>query len=184
MDPQRPSNFLLDSPQLSSQTRSMGWKNYRHSPRTPITPLRMFIPNLLPTLLQRQQGFPNIISNLGMGALEWQIQLLLFVEKAIQVHSIGPLRWYQEQGRGTLMLWMRHSIYPLRCTPLPWVQHSISPWKQNRVQRRCTLSLWDAAFNMPIEMERRGRQMRPLTPRVRGQGTYNRQFDMGFWNGQ
>ena len=42
----------------------------------------------------------------------------------------------------------------------------------------------DAGFNMPIEMERRGRQMRPLTPRVRGQGTYNKQFNMGFWNGQ
>lgn len=33
MDPQRPSNYLLDSPQLSPQVRSMDWKNYYRSPQ-------------------------------------------------------------------------------------------------------------------------------------------------------
>lgn len=41
----------------------------------------------------------------------------------------------------------------------------------------------DRTFNMPIEMERR-RQIRPVTPSGSGQGTYNEQFDMRFWNGE
>ncbi|RVW41929.1 hypothetical protein CK203_081594 [Vitis vinifera] len=180
MDPQRPSNFLLDSPQLSSQTRSMGWKNYRHSPRTPyytpenVHPQSFAYTPAAPTRfdypvhnsLQHVPDAPAVRGKSNSGAFHRPIEM---VSRARQRYPYAVDETFN---------------IPIEMHPFAMGATLNKPMETEQSAKEMHPFAVDAAFNMPIEMERRGRQMRPLTPRVRGQGTYNRQFDMGFWNGQ
>ncbi|WKA07301.1 hypothetical protein VitviT2T_025145 [Vitis vinifera] len=211
MDPQRPSNFLLDSPQLSSQTRSMGWKNYRHSPRTPhytpenVHPQSFAYTPAAPTrfdypvhnsLQHVPDGFPVNQPKLNLQRFPQHHQQLRYGGFGV-ANTAPAVRGKSNSGafhRPIEMVSRARQRYPYAVDEtlnIPIEMHPFAmgatlnkPMETEKSAKEMHPFAVDAAFNMPIEMERRGRQMRPLTPRVRGRGTYNRQFDMGFWNGQ